>query len=61
MLKRKNDAAMCRALAELLAAVNRLNDKVDRCEDLCEGILDEVTPLGLAIDAIAADAAETID
>jgi hypothetical protein len=60
MLK-KNDAAMCRAIAELIAAVNRLNDKVDRCTDLCEGILDEVTPLGLAMDAIAADAPLTMD
>lgn len=60
-MSRKNDAAMCRAVAELIATVNRLNDKVDRCTDLCEGILDEVTPLGLAIDAIAADAPLTMD
>lgn len=60
-MSKKNETAMCRAVAELVAAVNRLNDKVDRCEDLCEGILDEVTPLGLAIDALAADAPLTMD
>ena len=60
-MSKKNETAMCRAVAELVAAVNRLNDKVDRCEDLCEGILDEVTPLGLAIDALAADANLTMD
>lgn len=60
-MSKKNDAAMCRAVAELVAAVNRLNDKVDRCEDLCEGILDEVTPLGLAIDELAANAPLTMD
>ena len=60
-MKRERDSAMVRAVAELTAANNRLNDKVDRCNDMCEGILDEVVPLGLALDAISAEAPATID
>ena len=60
-MKRERDSAMVRAVAELTAAINRLNDKVDRCNDMCEGILDEVVPLGLALDAISAEAPATID
>ena len=60
-MKRERDSAMVRAVAELTAAINRLNDKVDRCNDMCEGILDEVVPLGLAIDAITAEAPTTMD
>lgn len=60
-MKREREAAIVRAVAELTAAVNRLNDKVDRCNDMCEGILDEVVPLGLAIDTITAEAPLTMD
>ena len=60
-MKRERDSDMVRAVAELTAAINRLNDKVDRCNDMCEGILDEVVPLGLAIDAITAEAPLTMD
>ena len=60
-MKRERDSAIVRAVAELTAAINRLNDKVDRCNDMCEGILDEVVPLGLAIDAITAEAPLTMD
>ena len=60
-MKRERDAAIVRAVAELTAAINRLNDKVDRCNDMCEGILDEVVPLGLALDTITADAPLTMD
>lgn len=60
-MKRERDAAIVRAVAELTAAINRLNDKVDRCNDMCEGILDEVVPLGLAIDTITAEAQVTMD
>ena len=60
-MKRERNAAMVRAVAELTAAINRLNDKVDRCNDMCEGILDEVVPLGLAIDTITAEAPLTMD
>ena len=60
-MKRERDSAMVRAVAELTAAINRLNDKVDRCNDMCEGILDEVVPLGLALDAITAEAPVTMD
>lgn len=60
-MKRERDSAMVRAVAELTAAINRLNDKVDRCNDMCEGILDEVVPLGLAIDAITAEAQVSLD
>lgn len=58
-MSRKNEAAMCRAVAELIATVKRLNDKVDHCADLCEGILDEVTPLGLALDELTTAAPPT--
>lgn len=60
-MKRDRESAMVRAVAELTAAINRLNDKVDRCNDMCEGILDEVVPLGLAIDTITAEAQVTMD
>ena len=60
-MKRERDSAMVRAVAELTEAINRLNDKVDRCNDMCEGILDEVVPLGLAIDAITAEAQVSLD
>ena len=60
-MKRERDSDMVRAVAELTAAINRLNDKVDRCNDMCEGIWDEVGPLGLAIDAITAEAPLTMD
>ena len=60
-MQKRNNAAMARAVAELTAAVNRLNDKVDRCTDLCEGVLDEVVPLSLAIDQLIADAPMTAD
>ena len=48
-------------IGDLLAAIGRLEEKVEACNGLCESVLDEVVPLGLAIDAIAADAPETID
>lgn len=48
-------------IADLLAAISRLEEKVEACYDLCEQILDEVTPLWLEIDAIAEDAASTAD
>lgn len=60
-MKREREAAMVRAVAELTAAINRLNEKVDRCNDMCEGILDEVVPLGLALDTITAEAQGTMD
>lgn len=60
-MKREREAAMVRAVAELTAAINRLNDKVDRCNDMCEGILDEVVPLGLAIDTLTAEAQVSLD
>ena len=60
-MKRERNASLVRAVAELTAAINRLNDKVDRCNDMCEGILDEVVPLGLAIDTITAEDPLTMD
>lgn len=48
-------------IADLLAAIGRLEEKVEACNGFCEQILDEVVPLGLAIDTIAAEAPTTAD
>lgn len=42
------------ALADLTAAIAALSEKVDCCQGLAEAVLDEVVPLGLALDALAA-------
>ena len=49
------------SIADLMAAITRLEEKVEACNGFCEQILDEVVPLGLAIDAISAEAPATID
>lgn len=48
-------------IADLIDAIGRLEEKVEACNGFCEQILDEVVPLGLAIDAISAEATQTID
>ncbi len=48
-------------IADLIAAIGRLEEKIEACNGFCEQILDEVVPLGLALDAITADAPETAD
>ena len=48
-------------IADLIAAIDRLEEKVEACNGFCEQILDEVVPLGLALDAIADDAPRTAD
>lgn len=48
-------------IADLIAAIGRLEEKVEACNGFCELILDEVIPLGLAIDTIAAEAPTTVD
>lgn len=42
------------ALADLTAAIAALSEKVDSCQGMAEAVLDEVVPLGLALDALAA-------
>lgn len=42
------------ALADLTAAISALSEKVDCCKGMAEAVLDEVVPLGLALDALAA-------
>lgn len=50
------------ALADLTHAIQALSEKVDSCQGFAEAILDEVVPLGLALDAIAiADLPDTKD
>lgn len=50
------------AISDLLAAIERLSEKVDRGNDLAEAILDELVPIGLALDELAAaDLPETKD
>ena len=49
------------SIGDLLAAIGRLEEKVEACNGFCEQILDEVVPLGLAIDTIAADAPASAD
>lgn len=44
----KNEAAA------IMAAIEKLNEKVEACQGLCEAVLEEVVPLGLALDAISA-------
>lgn len=48
---RKEETA---ALKELTAAIEELSQKVDTGNGLAEAILDEIVPLGLALDALAA-------
>nr|CRY95634.1 hypothetical protein [uncultured prokaryote] len=42
------------ALADLRTAIMQLSAKVDNCQGMAEAVLDEVVPLGLALDALAA-------
>ena len=42
------------ALADLRTAIMQLSEKVDCCQGMAEAVLDEVVPLGLALDALAA-------
>lgn len=50
------------ALADLTRAITALSEKVDSCQGMAEAVLDEVVPLGLALDTIvAADLQETRD
>lgn len=50
------------ALADLTRAIKELSDKVDSCQGFAEAVLDEVVPLGLALDALAtADLPTTAD
>ena len=45
-----------------MKAINDLSEKVDRGNGLAEAILDEIVPIGLALDALtAADLPETQD
>lgn len=48
---RKEETA---AIKELTAAIETLSQKVDTGNGLAEAILDEIVPLGLALDALAA-------
>ncbi len=48
-------------LARLMAAVTKLEEKVDACHGLCEAVLDEVVPLGLALDALTSEIPMTAD
>jgi hypothetical protein len=59
--ERKRKSGLAAEIAALRSAIVRLEEKVDRCDGFCEQILDEVVPLGLAIDAITADATITAD
>ena len=50
------------ALANLTRAIKELSDKVDGCQGMAEAVLDEVVPLGLALDSLAsADLPQTMD
>ena len=56
---RKKEAA---AIKDLTAAIEALSQKVDTGNGLAEAILDEIVPLGLALDALAtADLPTTAD
>ena len=48
-------------IGDLLAAISRLEEKVDACNGFCEAVLDEVVPIGLALDAISSDASSSAD
>lgn len=50
------------ALADLTRAIKELSDKVDGYQGMAEAVLDEVVPLGLALDRLAsADLPQTMD
>lgn len=50
-----HDWYMIRTLQKLRRAIEQLTVKIDQCNGFCEAVLDEVTPLSLAIDEIIAD------
>lgn len=41
------------ALVKLSLAVDQLSQKVDSCQGMCEAVLDEIVPIGQALDALA--------
>lgn len=51
MEERKNTPT----IADLMAAIARLEEKVEACNGLCEAVLDEVVPIGLALDTMTAE------
>lgn len=56
------NADIAAALADLTRAIKELSDKVDSCQGMAEAVLDEVVPLGLALDSLAAaDLPQTMD
>lgn len=46
-------------ISDLLAAIGRLEERIEVCNAFCEQILDEVVPLGLAIDMIVEETPST--
>lgn len=56
-----NEWYMIRNLQKLRRAIELLTVKIDQCNGYCEAVLDEVTPLSLAVDEIIADIPTTAD
>lgn len=53
MKAREREKSLVSAVLMLITAVNELSEKVDSCNGFCECILDEVTPMGAALDKLA--------
>lgn len=56
-----NDYYIIRNLQQLRRAIENLTVKIDQCNGFCEAVLDEVTPLSLAIDEVIADIPTSAD
>lgn len=52
-MRRSEMTEMQYALVKLTMAIDRLSEKVDSCQGMCEAVLDEVVPIGQVLDALA--------
>ena len=52
-MKRSDTQEMRYTLITLSMAIERLSEKVDSCQGMCEAVMDEVVPITQALDTIA--------
>lgn len=60
-MRKKEIQNMTSAVLLLASVVKELSEKVDNCNGFCECILDEVTPMGMALDKLVEAAPMTMD
>ena len=52
-MREKEMQNMTSAVLLLASVIRELSEKVDSCNGFCECILDEVTPMGMALEQLA--------